>query len=129
MDSLRLHTPHESPHKTGLEKALSDVILFPVPSRLYILQNLLTYQSILCRQQVQLERLVSGHYDNDAFILGEGICDGVLGGGIHRTGNSSGIKIDSLQPKALESAFLLDVQNIACSEQHVAWVIVRFGSD
>ncbi|KAL5551685.1 hypothetical protein UlMin_001861 [Ulmus minor] len=68
----------------------------------------------------------SGHDDGDAlgdvFIWGEGTGDGVLGGGTHRVGSSVGGKIDSLFPKALESAVLLDVQNIACGGRHAALV-------
>ncbi|KAK4424750.1 PH, RCC1 and FYVE domains-containing protein 1 [Sesamum alatum] len=66
----------------------------------------------------------SGHDDGDAlgnvFIWGEGIGDGVMGGGPHRVGSSVGIKMDALLPKALESAFVLDVQNIACGGRHAA---------
>ncbi|KAK4417171.1 PH, RCC1 and FYVE domains-containing protein 1 [Sesamum alatum] len=66
----------------------------------------------------------SGHDDGDAlgdvFIWREGIGDGVIGGGPHRVGSSVGIKMDVLLPKALESAFVLDVQNIACGGRHAA---------
>ncbi|KAA8544573.1 hypothetical protein F0562_022568 [Nyssa sinensis] len=68
----------------------------------------------------------SGHDDGDAlgdiFIWGEGTGDGVLGGGPHRVGSCSGVKMDSLLPKALESAVVLDVQNIACGGRHAAFV-------
>lgn len=68
----------------------------------------------------------SGHDDGDAlgdvFIWGEGTGDGVLGGGTHKVGNYFGIKMDSLLPKALESAVVLDVQNIACGGRHAALV-------
>ncbi|KAF8396243.1 hypothetical protein HHK36_017858 [Tetracentron sinense] len=68
----------------------------------------------------------SGHDDGDAlgdvFIWGEGTGDGILGGGIDRVGSSSGVKMDSLVPKALESAVVLDVQNIACGGRHAALV-------
>ncbi|KAL4290298.1 hypothetical protein GQ457_14G018840 [Hibiscus cannabinus] len=103
--SPKEHTPScFSPHPFSVE-AFSDVILFTVPPRLYILQNLPTDQSILCRQQG------SGHYDGDAlgnaFIWGEGTCDGVLSGRIHRTGNST-----------------------ACSGQHAALVTKKgYGGD
>ncbi|KAK4428829.1 PH, RCC1 and FYVE domains-containing protein 1 [Sesamum alatum] len=67
-----------------------------------------------------------GHDDGDAlgdvFIWEEGIGDGVMGGGPHRVGSSLGIKMDALLPKALESAVVLDVQNIACGGRHVALV-------
>ncbi|XP_013611562.1 PREDICTED: uncharacterized protein LOC106318222 isoform X2 [Brassica oleracea var. oleracea] len=72
----------------------------------------------------------SGHNDGDAlgdvFIWGEGIGDGVLGGGNRRVGSSFDIKMDSLLPKALESTVVLDVQNIACGGQH-AVVVTKQG--
>ncbi|KAJ0702589.1 putative chromatin regulator PHD family [Helianthus annuus] len=59
----------------------------------------------------------SGHDDGDAlgdvFLWGEITTDGHGG---------SNAKIDSLFPKALESAVLLDVQNIACGARHAALV-------
>ncbi|CAB4278777.1 unnamed protein product [Prunus armeniaca] len=68
----------------------------------------------------------SGHDDGDAlgdvFMWGEGTGDGVVGGGSHRVGSSNGAKMDSLLPKALESAVVLDVQNIACGGRHAALV-------
>lgn len=68
----------------------------------------------------------SGHDEGDAlgdvFIWGEGTGDGILGGGHHRVGSCFGAKLDSLLPKALESAVVLDVQNIACGGRHAALV-------
>ncbi|KAK6233521.1 hypothetical protein QUC31_005927 [Theobroma cacao] len=150
MDPLRLHTPHESPPKTGLEKALSDVILYSVPPKVLYpsesacgsIHSLSSAGSdgaagrikavngdafrVSLSSAVSSSSQGSGQYDGDAlgdvFIWGEGTGDGVLGGGIHRTGNSGGVKIDSLLPKALESAVVLDVQNIACGGQHAALV-------
>uniref|UniRef100_A0A5B7BJ92 FYVE-type domain-containing protein n=1 Tax=Davidia involucrata TaxID=16924 RepID=A0A5B7BJ92_DAVIN len=58
----------------------------------------------------------------DVFIWGEGIGDGVLGGGVHRVGNSSGTKLDALLPKALESTVVLDVHNLACGGRHAVLV-------
>ncbi|GJU71273.1 PH, RCC1 and FYVE domains-containing protein 1 [Tanacetum coccineum] len=64
----------------------------------------------------------SGHDDGDAlgdvFLWGEITGDG----GSHRVGSSVGAKMDSLLPKALESAVVLDVQNIACGRRHAALV-------
>ncbi|OMO99055.1 Zinc finger, FYVE-type [Corchorus capsularis] len=150
MDPLRIQTPHGSPPKTGLEKALSDVMLYTVPPKvLYPSESACGSINSLSSAgsdgaagrvkgvngdafRVSLSSAVSsssqgsGHYDGDAlgdvYIWGEGTGDGVLGGGIHRSGNSSGVKIDSLLPKALESAVVLDVQNIACGGQHAALV-------
>lgn len=58
----------------------------------------------------------------DVFMWGEGVGDGILGGGAQRIGNGGGAKLDSLLPKALESAMVLDVQNIACGGRHAALV-------
>lgn len=58
----------------------------------------------------------------DVFIFGEGIGDGVLGGGLHRLGTSSGSEMDAFLPKALESKVVLDVQSIACGYKHAALV-------
>jgi len=59
---------------------------------------------------------------NDVFIWGQGIGDGVLGGGVYRVGNSTDPKIDTFLPKALESAIELDVHNIDCGGRHAALV-------
>ncbi|KAH9698510.1 Regulator of chromosome condensation (RCC1) family with FYVE zinc finger domain-containing protein [Citrus sinensis] len=68
----------------------------------------------------------SGHDDGDSlgdvFIWGECTGDGILGGGIHRSGSYAGVKMDSFVPKAVESAVVLDVQNIACGGRHAALV-------
>ncbi|KAJ4847218.1 hypothetical protein Tsubulata_008467, partial [Turnera subulata] len=68
----------------------------------------------------------SGHDDTDAlrvvYIWGEGTSDGMLGGGMHRFGGSSGIKKDSFVPKAMESAVLLDVRAVACGRRHATLV-------
>ena len=57
----------------------------------------------------------------DVFIWVQGIGDGVLGGGLQGVG-SSATKIDAPLPKALESAVVLDVYNIACGSRHAALV-------
>jgi alpha-tubulin suppressor-like RCC1 family protein len=68
----------------------------------------------------------SGHDDfealGDVFIWGEGIGDGMLGGGVHRVGSSYGSKMDALLPKALVSKVVLDVHNIACGGRHAVLV-------
>ncbi|KAK1551946.1 hypothetical protein Q3G72_007783 [Acer saccharum] len=67
----------------------------------------------------------------DVFIWGEGIGEGILGGGVHRVGNSSLSKVDAnssiskvdaLLPKELESTVVLDVHNIACGSRHAVIV-------
>ncbi|XP_075093487.1 PH, RCC1 and FYVE domains-containing protein 1 [Nicotiana tabacum] len=149
-DQLRLHSPYESPPKNGLDKAFSDVILYAVPPKGFFpsdsasasVHSLSSGGSDSMHGQmkgigmdnfrVSLSSAVSsssqgsGHDDGDAlgdvFIWGEGTGDGVLGGGPHRVGSSFGAKLDSLFPKALESAVVLDVQNIACGGRHAALV-------
>lgn len=149
-DQIRLHSPYESPPKNGLDKAFSDVILYAMPPKGFFpsdsasgsVHSLSSGGSdsvhghmkamTMDAFRVSLSSAVSsssqgsGHDDSDAlgdvFIWGEGTGDGVLGGGTHRVGSCSGIKMDSLLPKALESAVVLDVQNIACSGRHAALV-------
>ncbi|KAH7863034.1 hypothetical protein Vadar_012394 [Vaccinium darrowii] len=149
-DQLRLPSPYESPPKHGLDKAISDVILYAVPPKSFFASDSASasMQSVssggsdsvhghmkgmgMDAFRVSLSSAVSsssqgsGHDDSDAlgdvFIWGEGIGDGVLGGGPHRIGSSFSVKMDSLLPKALESAVFLDVQNIACGGWHAALV-------
>ncbi|KAI5063947.1 hypothetical protein GOP47_0020617 [Adiantum capillus-veneris] len=68
----------------------------------------------------------SGHDDGEAlgdvYMWGEGLGDGLLGGSSCRAESSSGLKMDSLLPKHLESAVVLDVHNIACGRHHAALV-------
>ncbi|XP_034687870.1 PH, RCC1 and FYVE domains-containing protein 1 isoform X1 [Vitis riparia] len=149
-DHLRLHSPYESPPKSVMEKAFSDVILYAVPPKGFFpsdsasgsVHSLSSGGSdsvhghmkamTMDAFRVSLSSAVSsssqgsGHDDGDAlgdvFIWGEGTGDGVLGGGSHRVGSCFGMKMDSLLPKALESAVVLDVQNIACGGRHAALV-------
>ncbi|XP_071706511.1 PH, RCC1 and FYVE domains-containing protein 1-like isoform X2 [Rutidosis leptorrhynchoides] len=64
----------------------------------------------------------SGHDDGDAlgdvFLWGDIPGDG----GPHGVRSSVGAKFDTFLPKALESAVVLDVQNIACGGRHAALV-------
>ncbi|XWS71265.1 hypothetical protein CRYUN_Cryun03dG0123500 [Craigia yunnanensis] len=148
-DHLRLHSPYGSPPKNGLDKALSDVMLYAVPPKGFFppdsasgsVHSLSSGGSdsvhghlktmamdafrVSLSSAVSSSSLGSGHDDGDAlgdvFIWGEGTGDGVLGGGLHKV-SSCGIKMDSLLPKVLESAVVLDVQNIACGGRHAAFV-------
>lgn len=149
-DQLRLHSPYGSPPKNGLDKTFSDVILYAVPPKGFFPTDS-TSASVhslssggsdsihghmkgmgMDAFRVSLSSAVSsssqgsGHDDGDAlgdvFLWGESSGDGVLGGGPHRSGSGFGVKMDSLLPKALESAVVLDVQNIACGGRHVALV-------
>ncbi|KAJ4827177.1 hypothetical protein Tsubulata_025271 [Turnera subulata] len=147
---IRLHSPYGSPPKNGLDKAFSDVILYAVPPKGFFppdsasasVHSLSSGGSesvhghmksmgmdafrVSLSSAVSSSSQGSGHDDGDAlgdvFIWGEGTGDGVLGGGVHRVASSFGVKVDSLLPKALESAVVLDVQNIACGGQHAALV-------
>ncbi|XP_030959632.1 PH, RCC1 and FYVE domains-containing protein 1-like [Quercus lobata] len=149
-DNLRLHSPYESPPKNGLDKAYSDVILYTVPPKGFFPSESASVSvhslssggsdsvhghmkpTAMDAFRVSLSSAVSsssqgsGHDDADAlgdvFLWGEGTGDGVLGGGIQRVGSCFGVKMDSLLPKALESAVVLDVQNIACGGRHAALV-------
>ncbi|XP_058107798.1 PH, RCC1 and FYVE domains-containing protein 1-like isoform X2 [Magnolia sinica] len=149
-DSVRGHSPYESPPKNGLDKAFSDVVLYTVPPKGFFpsdsaggsVHSLSSGGSdsvngnmkgfgmdafrVSLSSAVSSSSQGSGQDDGDAlgdvFIWGEGTGDGVLGGGTHRVGSSSGVKMDSLVPKALESAVVLDVQNIACGGRHAALV-------
>ncbi|KAL6524336.1 hypothetical protein OROGR_016770, partial [Orobanche gracilis] len=149
-DQLRLHNLYGSP-KNGLDKAFSDVILYAVPPKGVFPSDTAggSVHSVssggshnlhgnvkgmaVNAFRVSLSSAVSsssqgsGHDDDgdamgDVFIWGEGTGDSVMGGGPHRVGSSFGVKVDALLPKALESAVVLDVQNIACGGRHAALV-------
>ncbi|KAE8667633.1 hypothetical protein F3Y22_tig00112383pilonHSYRG00124 [Hibiscus syriacus] len=59
---------------------------------------------------------------SDVFIWGQGIGNGVLGGGTDKIENSFNTKMDALLPKELVSKVVLDVNNIACGGRHAALV-------
>lgn len=145
-----LYASYETPRKNGLEKALSDVILYTVPSKSFLppesgsssVQSFSSggYDGLNGRIKgngvdtfrVSLSSAVSssshgsGHDDGDAlgdvYIWGENTGDGVLGGRAHRLGGSLGVNLDSYCPIALDSAVLLDVHNVACGGRHAALV-------
>ncbi|KAF3539615.1 hypothetical protein F2Q69_00018716, partial [Brassica cretica] len=144
-DHLRIRSPFESPPK--LDKALSDMALYAVPPKGFYPSDSGTISvhsggsdsmhghmrgtgmdafRVSMSSAVSSSSHGSGHDDGDAlgevFIWGEGIGEGVLGGGNRRVGSSLDIKMDSLLPKALESTIVLDVQNIACGGQHAVLV-------
>ncbi|OAY36220.1 PH, RCC1 and FYVE domains-containing protein 1 isoform X2 [Manihot esculenta] len=149
MDPLRLRTPYDSPPKAGLEKAFSDVELYAVAPKVLCPSESacgsvhsvssggseaingrlkgMTVDAfrVSLSSAVSSSSQGSGHDENDAlgdvYIWGEVTGDGILGGGVHGVGGS-GVKMDSLVPKPLESAVLLDVQTIACGRRHAALV-------
>ncbi|KAM1064377.1 hypothetical protein EV1_028161 [Malus domestica] len=150
VEPFHLHAAFESPPKIGLEKALSDVMLYALPPKIPFPSdascgsvpssggsdgmNGRTKGAGVDAFRVSLSSAVSsssqgsGHDEGDAlalgdvFIWGEGVGDCFLGGGSHRVGSSSGCKMDSFVPKVLESAVVLDVQSIACGGRHAAFV-------
>ncbi|CAA0805850.1 Regulator of chromosome condensation (RCC1) family with FYVE zinc finger domain [Striga hermonthica] len=149
-DQLRLRSPFVSPPKNGSDKPLSDMVLYAVPPKGFFPSDTTTRSSLPLSSggsdglhsqmkgtgvdafRVSLSSAVSsssqgsGHDDGDAmgdvFIWGEGTGDSIMGGGPHSAGSSFGPKTDALLPKALESAVVLDVQNIACGGRHAALV-------
>ncbi|KAL3653329.1 hypothetical protein CASFOL_003010 [Castilleja foliolosa] len=149
-DPPRLHTPYESPPKNGLDKALADVILYSVPPKGFFPSDTVSgyvpsvssggsdgFHGYMKGMGVDAFRVSlssavssssqgSGHDDGDAmgdvFIWGEGTGDSVMGGGPHRIGSDLAAKMDALLPKALESAVVLDVQNIAFGGRHATLV-------
>ncbi|KAF5816384.1 putative regulator of chromosome condensation 1/beta-lactamase-inhibitor protein II [Helianthus annuus] len=150
IDQLSLHSPFGSPPKNGLDKTFSDEIIYKLPPKGFfapISTNGSTYSvssggsdsmhnhlrgmgvdafRVSLSSAVSSSSHGSGHDDGDAlgdvFIWGECTGDGVVGGGPHKASNCLGTKIDSLLPKALESAVVLDVQNVACGGRHAALV-------
>ncbi|XP_027345845.1 PH, RCC1 and FYVE domains-containing protein 1-like [Abrus precatorius] len=58
----------------------------------------------------------------DVFIWGEGLGNGILGGGVHRVGTLSCSEMDAFLPKALESKVVLDVHSIGCGYRHAVLV-------
>ncbi|KAL8122356.1 PH, RCC1 and FYVE domains-containing protein 1-like [Apium graveolens] len=148
-DQLRLHTPYESPPKHGADKTFSDMVLYTMPSKDFFptdstgasVHSMSSGASDSLHGQMKgggmdtfrmsLSSAVSsssqgsGHDNADAlgdvFIWGEYTGDGVVGGGSHKMGSNCA-KVDSFLPKALESAVVLDVQNIACGGRHAALV-------
>ncbi|XP_074331874.1 PH, RCC1 and FYVE domains-containing protein 1-like isoform X1 [Apium graveolens] len=146
-EQRRLHTPYDSPPKSD---AYSDMIKYAVPPKGFFLSNsasasVHSFSSgnsdgihgkvkgmgmdayrVSLSSAVSSSSQGSGHDDDnslgDVFIWGECTGDGVVGGKLHKVGTSNCINMDSLLPKALESAVVLDVQNIACGGRHAAFV-------
>ncbi|KAH9308405.1 hypothetical protein KI387_036316, partial [Taxus chinensis] len=58
----------------------------------------------------------------DVLMWGEGIEDGILGGGVHKSGSSVYTQVDALLPRAVQSTVMLDVQRVACGVRHAALV-------
>ncbi|CAA6658771.1 unnamed protein product [Spirodela intermedia] len=146
--SQQIHNPSEAHQCNGLGKVLSDVILYTTPAMGPAISDSVGYShsslssmsgdhpngrgSAVEAFRVSLSSAVSssshgsGHEDFDAlgdvFIWGEGVGDGLLGGGVQKVENSSTKKTDALLPKALEPVVVLDVHSIACGSRHAILV-------
>ncbi|GMH01708.1 hypothetical protein Nepgr_003547 [Nepenthes gracilis] len=136
----------ENPPQAGLGKAFSDIVLYTASSKsLSQVESAVSSLSLPSSNSVEngrssasdnfrvsLSSAVSSssqgscHDDfdslGDVFIWGEGIGEGVLGGGALRDGNLAGLKMDALLPKALESTMVLDVHHVACGGRHAVLV-------
>lgn len=144
--------PHESVPQSRLGEAFSDIVSSTEatnsPNEVESVANPFSSLTAACVDnsngrsstadavRVSLSSVVSsssqGSYHEvfdalgDVFIWGEGIGDGMMGGGAQRIGNPSISKVDALMPKALESTVALDIHNIACGGRH-AVVVTKHG--
>ncbi|KAF5449663.1 hypothetical protein F2P56_030084 [Juglans regia] len=138
--------PLENLPLTRLGKAFCDIISYTAATKESVSNSTLSSaavensnaQSLVAVEasRVSLSSAVSssshgsGHDDfgalGDVFIWGEGIGNGMLGGGMHRVQSSHSFMIDALVPKALDSKVPLDVHNIACGGRH-AILVTRQG--
>lgn len=55
-------------------------------------------------------------------VWGEGIGDGLVGGGLRRKGGSSNSLEDAFSPKILVSVFGLDTKKIYCGSKHAVLI-------
>ncbi|KAL1210251.1 PH, RCC1 and FYVE domains-containing protein 1 [Cardamine amara subsp. amara] len=58
----------------------------------------------------------------DVFVWGESIGEGLLGGGMHKSGSSSSLMTDSFLPKVLKSHVALDAHSISCGTNYAVLV-------
>lgn len=142
-DSQTLLVPYENSPQNRLGKAFSEVFSYTAAAKAYtraesvakhisslspdVLDDTHSSTSATYTFQSSVSSAISssskgsfyediGNF-NDVFIWGEGIGNGLLGGGIHRIGTMAA-RMDALMPKALESTAFLDPYNIACGSQH-----------
>ncbi|KAG6651025.1 hypothetical protein CIPAW_06G083300 [Carya illinoinensis] len=138
--------PSENFPPTTLGKAFGDIISYTAATKEYYraesfakstfllasVDNTNGQSSVAETSRASLSSVVSSSshgsvYDDfgalgDVFIWGEGVANGMLGGGVHRVGSSYSCMMDALLPKALESKVVLDVHNIACGGRHAVLV-------
>lgn len=138
----------EGPPQIGLGKAFSDIIVYTSSSKSFTpvesAASTLSLPSFASAEnsnvristsdnfRVSLSSAISSsshgscHDDfdslGDVLIWGEGIGEGVLGGGTHIDCSSSGIKSDAFLPRVLESTVVLDVHQVSCGSGHAVLV-------
>ncbi|KAK6164088.1 hypothetical protein DH2020_000952 [Rehmannia glutinosa] len=136
-DQLRLHSPYESPPKNGLDKAFADVVLYAVPPKGFFPSD--TASGSVHSVSSGGSDGLHGHMKGmgvDAFrvSLSSAVSSSSQGSG-HDDGDAMGMfsfgekaqeivlwVVDHTELEALESAVVLDVQNIACGGRHAALV-------
>ncbi|CAH9078694.1 unnamed protein product [Cuscuta europaea] len=137
----------ESPHKTRLVRAISDILLYntaassshrdlvsnSISSRLFKDLDDENGRSSVDTFRVSFSSAISsssqrsfGNSDTDVLVWGEGTGDDLLGGGLYSGRSLPGASRDSLLPKTLESASVLDTQIISCGSRH-AILITKHG--
>ena len=147
-----MESPHQVPHESspppGLGKAFSDIMLYAATSKNYnqvessaspvslpstaSIDNSTERSSTSDNFRVSLSSVVSSSsqgscqddFDSlgDVFIWGEGIGEGILGGGSVRVSNSFSVTFDALLPKTLASTVAIDVHHVACGARHAALI-------
>ncbi|KAM7251013.1 hypothetical protein ACFE04_022896 [Oxalis oulophora] len=146
-DNRGNQVPYENISQNGLGKAFSDIVSYTAARKTSIQEetvsdsissfsgcgdNSSARTSTVETMRVSLSSAVSissqgscqDDFDalGDVYTWGEGIGDGILGGGTVRIERSSISKVDALLPKELESTVVLDVQSIACGNKHAVLV-------
>ncbi|KAK8522913.1 hypothetical protein V6N13_115860 [Hibiscus sabdariffa] len=128
-DAQGVQTPYESHNRLG--KTLVDIVDFGLLGATCVgnVNNRSTGTDAI---RVNLSTTVSSsghdscHEDIDAlvdiFIWGQGVGEGILGGGRNKVDSLFNTKIDALLPKALKSTMVLDVHDIAFGSRHAVIV-------
>lgn len=138
--------PSQSPPKKRLERAFSDYLLYNSAAKCSSNREFVTSsfnsrsygnlddeigQSSADTLRISFSSAISsssqGSLANtdtlcDILIWGEGIGDGLLGGGTCRLRKSEGARRDAPLPRTLESALLLDAQYVACGSRHAVLI-------
>ncbi|KAL9665629.1 hypothetical protein QQ045_021050 [Rhodiola kirilowii] len=145
LGETRLYIPYEAPHG-GLGKAFSDIVTHTASIKKNDafgepISHALSSLSAGCVEdsnrsstsefRISLSSAVSsssqGSHQDDfdslgaVFMWGEGVGNGLLGGGSDRVEKSS-TKADALLPKPLESTVALKVNSVSCGRRHAMLV-------